>query len=199
MDCTLTMTPLPAQPITVIYDSGASITMLPGAFANSWRNLRPSLMKLSGAFATENQLQSNLCVGEFHAELTLDDGEKIRAIFPEAVSLPPEHTTYLLRDTQYLLAGHTYTSDLRKPQLHLKQGGQYTMDVIAAHKILNLLPIPAHSNTNHRNILLHLPTPYEPLTFYNHVTHRRPDARTPNAMSERIKVLLAGTVMYHVR
>jgi hypothetical protein len=84
--------PLPAQLITVIYDSGASITMLPGAFADSWRNLRPSLMQFSGAFATENQLQHNLSVGEFHAKLTLDDGEKIRAIFPEAVSLPPNTT-----------------------------------------------------------------------------------------------------------
>jgi hypothetical protein len=88
-------TPLPTQLITVIYDSGASITMLPGAFADSWRKLRPSLMQLSGAFATENQLQHNLSVGEFHAELTLDDGEKIRAIFPEAVSLPSEHNTYI--------------------------------------------------------------------------------------------------------
>ncbi len=107
--------PIPAQPITIIYDSGASITMLPGAFTDSWRNLRPSLMKLSGAFATETQLQTNLWVGEFHAELTLNDGERIRAIFPEAVSLPPEHNTYLLCDTQFLLARHTYTSDLRKP------------------------------------------------------------------------------------
>ncbi len=106
--------------------------MLPGAFADSGRNLRPSLMQLSGAFVTENQLQTNLSVGELRAELTQDDGEKIRAIFPEAVSLPPGHNTYLLCDTQYLLAGHTYISDLRKRQLHLKQGGKYTMDVIAA-------------------------------------------------------------------
>jgi hypothetical protein len=48
-------------------------------------------MKLSGAFAAEDQLQTNIWVGEFHAELTLDDGEKIRVIFPEAVSLPTEH------------------------------------------------------------------------------------------------------------
>jgi hypothetical protein len=58
------------------------------------------------------------------------------------------------------------------------------MDVIAAHKhkIIHLLPISAHTKTNHRNILLHLLTPYEPPTFYNHVTHRRPDVRTPHAM-----------------
>ena len=174
--------PLPTQLITVIYDSGASITMLPGAFVESWRNLRPSLMQLSGAFATENQLQNNLSVGEFHAELTLDGGEKIRAIFPEAVSLPPEHNTYLLSDTQYLLAGHTYKSDLRKPQLHLKHGGQYTLDVIAAHKIIRLLPISATKETNHRSVIFHLPTPYEPPTFHNHATHRRHDVRTPHAI-----------------
>jgi hypothetical protein len=156
--------------------------MLPGAFTDSWRNLRPSLMKLSGAFATENQLQSNLWVGEFRAELTLDNREKIRAIFPEAVFLPVEHTTYLICDTQYLLAGHTYTSDLRKPQLHLQQGGQYTMGVIAAHKIVHLLPISAQTEINHRNVLFHLPTPHEPPNFHNHVTHRRPDVRTPHAM-----------------
>jgi hypothetical protein len=38
--------PLPPQEITVLYDSGASITMLPGGFTDSWRNLRPSLMSL---------------------------------------------------------------------------------------------------------------------------------------------------------
>ncbi len=32
--------PLPPQAITVLYDSGASITMLPGGFTDSWRNLR---------------------------------------------------------------------------------------------------------------------------------------------------------------
>jgi hypothetical protein len=156
--------------------------MLPATFTDSWRNLRPSLMKLSGAFATEDELQTNIWIGKFHAELTLDDGEKIRVIFPEAVSLPTEHATYLISDTQYLLAGHTYTSDLRKPRLNLKQGGQYTMDVIAAHKIVDLLPISAHTETNHRTLLLHLPTPYEPPTFYNHVTHRRRDAKIPHAM-----------------
>jgi hypothetical protein len=45
--------PLPPQEITVLYDSGTSITMLPRGFTDSWRNLRPSLMSLSGAFAEE--------------------------------------------------------------------------------------------------------------------------------------------------
>ena len=132
--------------------------MLPGAFAESWCNLRPSFMKLSGAFTKANETQSDLWIGEFHAEMTLDDGEKIRAIFPEAISLPTEHATYLLCDSQYLLAGYTYHSDLRTPKLELKQGGTYTMDVIAAHKILHMLPICATTQTNHRTVLFHLPT-----------------------------------------
>ncbi len=47
-------------------------------------------MKLSGAFTKANETQSDLWIGEFHAEMTLDDGEKIRAIFPEAISLPTD-------------------------------------------------------------------------------------------------------------
>jgi hypothetical protein len=61
---------------------------------------------LSGAFNKENEAQTDLWIGEFHAEMALDDGEKIRASFPEAISLPTEHATYLLCDSQYLLAGH---------------------------------------------------------------------------------------------
>jgi hypothetical protein len=139
-------------------------------------------MKLSEAFNKETEAQSDLWIGEFHAEVTLDDGEKIRAIFPEAISLPTEHATYLLCDSQYLLAGHTYHSDLCKPKLELKQGGTYTMDVIAAHKILHVLPISAKTQTNHRTVLFHLPTPYEPPTYHNNATHRRPDVRTSKAM-----------------
>ena len=56
------------------------------------------------------------------------------------------------------------------------------MDVIAARKILHILPICATTQTNHRTVLFHLPTPYEPPTYQNNVTHRRPDIRTPRAM-----------------
>ena len=56
------------------------------------------------------------------------------------------------------------------------------MDVIDAHKIIKLLPISAHETTNHRTVIIHLPTPYEPPTFYNHVTLRRPDISTPPAI-----------------
>ncbi len=73
--------------------------------------------------------------------MTLDSGETIRVVIPEAVCLGNNSTTYLLCDTQFLLAGHSYISDLRKPQIQIAQGGTYTMDVIAPHKITKLLPI----------------------------------------------------------
>jgi hypothetical protein len=173
--------PLPPKEITVLYDSGASITMLPGGFTDSWRNLRPNLMSLSGTFA-EEETQTNIQIGEFHAQMTLDSGETIRFVIPEAVCLSNNSTTYLLCDTQFLLAGHSYISDLRKPQIQMAQGGTYTMDVIAAHKIIKLLPISAHQTTNYRTVIIHLPTPYEPPTFYNDVTLRRPDITTPPAI-----------------
>jgi hypothetical protein len=174
-------TPLSPQDITVLYDSGASITMLPGAFKESWRNLRPSMMSLSGAFTTSGI--QNMDVGEFHAQMTLDNGETIRVVIPEAICLPDNSTTYLLCDTQFLLAGHEYLSDLRAPKLKMANGeGTYTMDIIDAHKVIKLLPISAHEQTNHRTILLHLPTPYEPPTFYNNATIRRPDVTTPTAL-----------------
>jgi hypothetical protein len=110
--------PLSPQPITVIYDSGVSITMLPGAFTESWRNLRPSLMKLSGAFATKNQLQSNLWVGEFHAELTLDMSKRSEQYFPKRFHSPlsPPHTCSAIPSTssqvtpsiQATFASHNY-------------------------------------------------------------------------------------------
>jgi hypothetical protein len=163
---------LSSQDITVLYDSEASITMLPEAFKDSWRNLRLSMMSLSGAFA-DTGIQ-NIQVGEFRAQMTLDTGETIRVVIPEAVSLPDNTTTYLLCDTQLLLAGHEYISDLRAPKLQLANGeGTYTMNIFAAI---------THEATNHRTILLHLPTPYEPPTFYNNATLRRPDITTPTAL-----------------
>ena len=95
------------------------------------------MMSLSGAF-DEIGLQ-NIQVGEFHAQMTLDNGETVRVVIPEAVSLPDNTTTYLLCDTQFLLAGHEYLSDLRAPKLKMANGeGTYTMDIIAAHKIIKL-------------------------------------------------------------
>ncbi len=39
------------------------------------------------------------------------------------------------------------------------------MDVIQAHKMLRLTPITATEPSNHRNIMMHLPTRYDPPTF----------------------------------
>jgi hypothetical protein len=82
--------PLPREPIEIIYDSGASITMLPADFHESWTNLRPSLHTISGCFAAEGT-HSDILIGEFHGILQL------------------------LCDTQFLMAGNKYISDLRKP------------------------------------------------------------------------------------
>jgi hypothetical protein len=70
------------------------------------------------------------------------------------------------------MAGHKYHSDLRKPKLEFETGGEYTMDVIQAHKMIRLTPITAIEPSNHLNIMLHLPTRYDPPTFNNHVTHK---------------------------
>ena len=58
-------------------------------------------------------------IGEFHGLLKLDNDEVVRLIMPEAIALPPgTSTTYLLSDTQFLLAGNNYKSDLKKPQVN---------------------------------------------------------------------------------
>ncbi len=44
------------------------------------------MISLSGAF-DDIGLQ-NIQVGEFHAQMTLDNGETVRVVIPEAVSLP---------------------------------------------------------------------------------------------------------------
>jgi hypothetical protein len=169
--------------VDIIFDTGASVTQLPAEYATSWRNLRSTCLQLSGAFANDT-VHSDLQIGEFHAELELDDGEKVRIIIPEAVCVSSTaSTSYLLCDIQFLLAGHTYHSDLRKPRLELKTGGEYTMDVIHAHKLIRVKPIPAHEPSNHRNIMIHLPTRYDPPFFHNHtVISKRPNLKTPSAI-----------------
>ena len=179
--------PLPREPIEIIYDSGASITMLPADFHESWTNLRPSLHTISGCFAAEGT-HSDILIGEFHGILQLDNGETIRLIIPEAVALPPSTSkTYLLCDTQFLMAGNKYISDLRKPVLQFKQGGRYTMNVKTAHKIITLYPAQASSKTNHRRIFAHLPQQYDPPTFINNATTRRPNAKTPTAFIHHLR------------
>ncbi len=55
------------------------------------------------------------------------------------------------------------------------------MNVVEAHKILPLLPLSVLPTTNHRVIMMHKPTPFDP-SFFNHLTTRRPDAATPSAL-----------------
>ena len=154
--------PLSNVTVDIIFDTGACVTQLPAEYTQSWRNLRSTCLTLTGAF-TNDTVHSDLQIGEFHAELELDGGEKVRVIIPEAVCVPSSASvSYLLCDVQLLMAGHTYHSDLRKPRLEFKTGGEYTMDVIQAHKIMKLRPITASEPSNHRNIMLHLPTRYDP-------------------------------------
>jgi hypothetical protein len=104
--------PICAQPLNVLYDSGASVTMFPLDFTDSWRNLRPSLRTISGCF-TQDAPVRDFMVGEFHAQLTLDNGETVRLIFPESLAMPTDTANAsLLSDTQFLMAGHSYCSDL---------------------------------------------------------------------------------------
>jgi hypothetical protein len=115
--------PIGPQPLDVLYDSGASVTMFPLDHTDSWRNLRPSLHTISGCF-TQDAPVTDFMVGEFHAQLTLDDGETVRLIFPESLAIPTTSANAsLLSDTQFLLAGHSYVSDLRTPKLVFASGG----------------------------------------------------------------------------
>jgi hypothetical protein len=69
------------------------------------------------------------------------------------------------------MAGHSYDSDLRAPKLVFASGGEYTMNVVEAHKILPLLPLSVSPATNHRIIMMHKPTPYDPPSFFNHLNY----------------------------
>jgi hypothetical protein len=57
----------------------------------------------------------DLKMGEYHGVLTLDTGEAVRVVIPEAVQLPGKLShSNLLANTPYLMAGHsslvTYTN-----------------------------------------------------------------------------------------
>jgi hypothetical protein len=62
--------PYRSEPIQVIYDTGASIFMLPAEYASSWTNLREYLHTLTGCFS--GQTEKNLMIGEFHGILTMN-------------------------------------------------------------------------------------------------------------------------------
>jgi hypothetical protein len=55
--------PLRNEPIQVIYDTGASISMLPVEYASAWANLRECLHTLTGCFS--GHTEKNLVIGEF--------------------------------------------------------------------------------------------------------------------------------------
>ncbi len=117
--------------------------------------------------------------------MTLDSGEPVRIIIPEAVQVPAKLShSNLLANTPYLMAGHKFLSDLHKPKLKFEGGGQYTLAVTKAHNILSILPITATKETPHRVIYVHLDQPYDPPIFL-HETHyqtmNRPNLHTPTA------------------
>jgi hypothetical protein len=127
----------------------------------------------------------NLQIGEYHGIMTLDSGESVRVIIPEAVQLPigAAHSN-LLANTAFLLAEHKFISDLRQPKLKFQGGGQYTMSVIQDHNVFSILPITANDDTPHRTIYLHKNEPYEPPTYVNAAIFQhanRANLQTPTA------------------
>jgi hypothetical protein len=127
----------------------------------------------------------------FPSIITLNSGETCRVIIPECIRIPPDlSNTYLLADTAFLLAGHTYESHLSKPKLKFQGGGQYTMSVTKGHKLIRILPTPANQDTPHRKIYFHIDEPYDPPTFANHVFYQcsnRPNAHTPPAFTWHLR------------
>jgi hypothetical protein len=93
---------------------------------------------------------NDLQIGEYHGIMTLNNGETVRIIIPEAVQLPPNTAhSNLLANTAFLLAGHKFVSDLTKPQLKFKGGGQYTMSV---QDTTYSMPYPPLPNTTHHTV-----------------------------------------------
>jgi hypothetical protein len=171
------------QPIPLIYDTGAAISMLSSEPSWAWTNLRDCMFNLGGCFT--GPTVQNLQMGEYHGVMTLDSGETVRTIIPEAVQVPAKLShSNLLANTPYLMAGHKFQSDLHKPKLKFKGGGQYTLAVTKGHNLLCILPINATKESTHRAIYLHLDQPYDPPTFL-HETHyqtmNRANRHTPTA------------------
>jgi hypothetical protein len=156
--------PISLQPIPFLFDTGAALTMISSQPLWAWTNLRDCLYAIGGCF--NGPTKNDLKMGEYHGIMTLDKGETIRVIIPEAVQLPTHlaHSN-LIANTAYLMAGHKYVSDLYKPKLRFKEGGQYTMEVHKGHLIIKIMPIDAHQPTPHRTIYIHENKIYEPPTF----------------------------------
>jgi hypothetical protein len=151
-----------------LYDTGAGLTMISGHPEWAWTNLRNCLYTIGGCFV--GTTLSNLQIGQYHGIITLDSGETVRIVIPEAVQLPPNAAhSNLLANTAFLMAGHKFVSDLTQPKLKFKGGGQYTMSVHKGHNTFHALPISPQDETAHRKIYLHLDEPYEPPTYINNV------------------------------
>ncbi len=171
------------QPIELLFDTGASLNMISAMPHWAWTNLRECMYNVSGCFLGSSY--PNLQMGEYHGIVTLDSGETVRMIIPEAVQLPTELSrSNLLANTAYLMAGHAYISDLYKPKLKFKGGGQYTMEVKKGHLIIQMLPFSPHKKTTHRTIYIHDNQPYDPPTFVNDIRYQhvnRANLQTPTA------------------
>ena len=181
--------PIQHQPINLIYDTGAAISMLPAEYEHAWTNVRECLHTLVGCFAGHSE--TNLMIGEFHAILTLDSKETVRVIIPECIQIPPgKSNTYLISNSAFLLAQHTYVSHLSRPKLRFKGGGTYTMSVTKGHMLISVLPTHAERETTHRRIYVHNDEPYDPPTFVNTVLYNcsnRPNANTPTAFTWHLR------------
>ncbi len=84
------------QQLTVIMDTGATFTMLPSQYEIAWTNLTPCLHTIEGCFKGSGT-NTDTKIGEFHALITLGNGETRRLIIPQAIAVPPTlANTYLL-------------------------------------------------------------------------------------------------------
>jgi hypothetical protein len=185
--------------IDVIFDTGATFSMLPGQFEFAWTELKPCLHTIEGCFkgvGTDKETQ----MGEFHALFTLDSGEVRRAIIPQAIVLPQDiANSYLLATTPFLIAENRYVCDLQEPRIWLKGGGKQTMSVIRGHHVIHMTPIDAHTTTPHKTNLFHLREPYDPPSFINNSTHtqnaNRPNTNTPTAFIYHLRYGCASEVV----
>jgi hypothetical protein len=140
--------------------------MISGQHTWAWTNLHDCMYSIGGYFV--GLTYPDLQIGEYHGIMTLDSGETIRVVIPEAVQLPlgAAHSN-LLTNTAHLLAGHKYVSDLKEPKLKFKGAEQYTMSVTKGHMMLSILPVETTKDTTHRRIYLHNNEPYDPPTYVN--------------------------------
>jgi len=139
----------------------------------------------------------DLQIGTFHAYTTLDSGEKVELIFPESIAIPSAASDVsLIADTQFLMAGNKYHSDLMEPKLTFSSGDEITLDVLEAHKHLYLEPKDRNNQENLRKILVFENKPYDPPSFprikalehqFNQAVQLRPNPKTPTALTMHLR------------